>query len=132
VQLDTYERRLTKARANQCPCRCPRLSTPRKQGRAAAHELRDVHAASAAQRRELEDSRRESKMQKEQLAEAQEENIRHLACIVELEENLQVKASPVPTSDAENLEVEGVSCEGTLDVLSQVTIVPEAAASGTS
>ena len=84
------------------------------QDRAAAHELCDVHAASAAQRRE-------------QLAEAQEENIRHLVCIVELEENLQVKASPVPTSDAGNLEVEGVSCYDTLDVLAQVTTDLEAA-----
>jgi len=90
-------------------------------------KLRDVRATSAAQRRELKDARRESEMQREQLAEAQEENIRHLARIAELEEALQAKSSPIPTSDAEDLEIEGVSCDDILDVLAQVTIDLEAA-----
>ncbi len=89
-------------------------------------KLRDVRAASAAQRRELEDVRRESEMQSMQLAEAQEENLRHLLRIAALEEDLQAKSLPVSMGDAECLEV-GVSRDDILDVLAQVTIDLEAA-----
>lgn len=126
AQLDTYERRLINARANaHADARAYQLQERKIEQ--LRMKLRDVRAASAAQRRELEDARRESEMQREQLAEAQEENIRHLARIAELEEALPAKSSPVPTSDAEDLEVEGVSCDDILDVLAQVTIDLEAA-----
>jgi chromosome segregation ATPase len=126
AQLDTYERRLINARANaHADARAYQLQERKIEQ--LRMKLRDVRAASAAQRRELEDARRESEMQREQLAEAQEENIRHLARIAELEEALQAKSSQVPTRDAEDLEVEGVSCDDILDVLAQVTIDLEAA-----
>jgi chromosome segregation ATPase len=126
AQLDAYERRLTNARANaHADARAYQLQERKiEQLRL---KLRDVRAASAAQRRELEDSRRESEMQREQLAEAQGGNIRYLARIAELEGGLQAKSSPVPTSDADDLEYEGVSCDDILDVLAQVTIDLEAA-----
>lgn len=126
AQLDTYERRLTNARANaHADARSYQLQE--RKFEQLHMKLRDVRAASAAQRRELKDARRESEIQREQLAEAQEENIRHLARIAELEEALQAKSSLTPTSDAEDLEVEGVSCDDILDVLAQVTIDLEAA-----
>jgi len=126
AQLDAYERRLTNARANaHADARAYQLQERKIEQ---LHmKLRDVRAASAAQRRELENARRESEMQREQLVEAQEENIRQLARIAELEEASQAKSSPIPTSDAEDLEVEGVSCDDILDVLAQVTIDLEAA-----
>jgi hypothetical protein len=127
AQLDTYERRLTNARANaHADARAYQLQERKTEQ--LRMKLRDVRAASAAQRRELKDARRESEMQREQLAEAQEENIRHLARIAELEDALQAKSSPGSTSNAEVLEVEGVSCDDILDVLAQVTIDLEAAA----
>lgn len=127
AQLDAYERRLTNARANaHADARAYQLQERKIEQ--LRMKLRDVRAASAAQRRELKDARRESEMQREQLAEGQEENIRHLARIAELEEALQAKSSPAPTSDAEDLEVEGVSCDDILDVLALVTIDLEAAA----
>ncbi|KAF8498746.1 hypothetical protein F5888DRAFT_1691563 [Russula emetica] len=126
AQLDTYDRRLTNARANaHADARAYQLQERKIEQ--LRMKLRDVRATSAAQRRELKDARRESEMQREQLAEAQEENIRHLARIAELEEALQAKSSPIPTSDAEDLEIEGVSCDDILDVLAQVTIDLEAA-----
>ena len=127
AQLDTYERRLTNARANaHADARAYQLQE--RKNEQLRMKLRDVRAASAAQRRELEDARRESGMQREQLVEAQEEKTRHLARIAELEDALQAKSSPVPTSDTENFEVEVVSCDDILDVLAQVTIDLEAAA----
>lgn len=121
AQLDSYERRLTNARANaHADARAYQLQERKIEQ--LRMKLRDVRAASAAQRRELEDARRESEMQKEQLAEAREENIRNLARIAELEEALQAKSSPVPTSDAEDFEIGGVSCDDIMDVLAQVTI----------
>jgi chromosome segregation ATPase len=121
AQLDSYERRLTNARANaHADARAYQLQERKIEQ--LRMKLRDVRAASAAQRRELEDARRESEMQREQLAEAQEENIRNLARIAELEEALQAKSSPVPTSDVEDLEIGGVSCDDIMDVLAQVTI----------
>ena len=127
AQLESYERRLTNARANaHADARAYQLQERKIEQ--LRMKLRDVRAASAAQRRELENARRESEMQREQLAEAQEENIRHLARITELEEALQAKSSPVPTSDTEDLEIEGVSCDDIMDVLAQVTIDLEEAA----
>ena len=127
TQLDAYDRRLTNARANaHADARAYQLQERKiEQLRL---KLRDVRAASAAQRRELEGARRESEMQREQLAEAQEENIRHLARIAELEEALQAKSLPIPTSDMEDLEIGGVSCDDIMDVLAQVTIDLEEAA----
>lgn len=126
AQLDAYQRRLTNARANaHADARAYQLQERRiEQLRL---KLRDVRAASAAQRREIEDARRETEMQREQLVEAQEENIRHLARIAGLEEALEVNLSPVPTSDAEDHEVEGVSHDDILDVLVQVSNDLEAA-----
>lgn len=126
AQLDAYDRRLTNARANaHADARAYQLQERRiEQLRL---KLRDVRAASAAQRRELEDARRETEMQREQLVEAQEENIRHLARIAGLEEALEANLSPVPTSDAEDLEVEEVSRDDILDVLVQVSNDLEAA-----
>jgi hypothetical protein len=129
AQLDAYERRLTNARANaHADARAYQLQERKIEQ--LRMKLRDVRAASAAQRRELKDARRESEMQREQVAEAQEERIRHLARIAELEESeaLQAKSSPVPTSDAEDLEIGGVSCDDIMDVLTQVAIDLEAAA----
>jgi hypothetical protein len=127
AQLDTYDRRLTNARANAyADARAYQLQERKTEQ--LRMKLRDVRTTSAAQRRELEDARRESEMQRGQLAEAQEENIRHLARIAELEGALQAKSSPVPTSDTGDFEVEGVSCDDILDVLAQVTIDLEAAA----
>jgi predicted nucleic acid-binding Zn-ribbon protein len=127
AQLDAYERRLTNARANaHADARAYQLQERKIEQ--LRMKLRDVRAASGAQRQELKDVRRESEMQREQLAAAQEENIRHLARIAELEGALQAKSSPTPTSDAEDLEVEGVSCDDILDVLAQVTIDLEVAA----
>ena len=127
AQLNTYDRRLTNARANaHADARAYQLQE--RKNEQLRMKLRDVRAVSAAQRRELKDARRESEVQREQLAEAQEENIRHLAHIAELEVALQAKSLPVPTSDAEDFEVEGVSCDDILDVLAQVTIDLEAAA----
>ena len=126
AQLDAYDRRLTNARANaHADARAYQLQERKIEQ--LRMKLRDVRAASAAQRRELEDARRESEMQRERVAEAQEENTRHLARIAELEEALQAKSSPVPTTDSEGLEYEGVSCDDILDVLAQVTIDLEAA-----
>ena len=127
AQLDSYERRLTNARANaHADARAYQLQERKiEQLRL---KLRDVRAASATQRRELGDVRRESELQREQLAAAQEENIRNLARIAELEEALQAKSSPVPTNDAEDFEIGGVSCDDIMDVLAQVTIDLEEAA----
>ena len=118
-QLEIYERRLTNARANaHADARAYQLQERRiEQMRM---KLRDMRAASAAQRRALEDIGM-------QLEETQEENIRHLARIAELEEALQAKSSPVSTTDVEYHEFEGVSHDDILDVLARVTIDLEAA-----
>ena len=78
AQLDTFERRLTNARANAyADARAYQLQERKIEQ--LRMKLRDVRAASAAQRRELQDARRESGMQREQLAEVQEENNQALA-----------------------------------------------------
>ena len=117
-QLEIYERRLTNARANaHADARAYQLQERRiEQMRL---KLRDMRAASAAQRRALEDIGM-------QLGETQEENVRHLARIAELEEALQAKSSPVSTNDVEYPE-SGVSHDDIIDVLARVTIDLEAA-----
>src|SRR6266446_6081990 len=127
AQLEAYDRRLTNARANaHADARAYQLQERKIEQ--LRMRLRDARAASATQRRELEVVKHESEMQGIQLADAQEENVRHLARIADLEEALQAKSLPVSPSDAEYLEVEGVSRDDILDVLAQVTIDLEAAA----
>lgn len=126
TQLESFERRLTNARANAlADARVYQLQERKIEQ--LRMKLRDARAGSAAHRQALEDIRRESEMQRMELEETQEENARHLARIAGLEEALQAKSSPVSTSDAEYLEFGGVSCDDILDVLAQVTIDLEAA-----
>ena len=126
TQLESFERRLTNARANAlADARVYQLQERKIEQ--LRMKLRDARAGSAAHRQALEDIRRESEMQRMELEETQEENARHLARIARLEEALQAKSSPVSTSDAEFLEFGGVSCDDILDVLAQVTIDLEAA-----
>jgi hypothetical protein len=74
ARLDAYERHLTNARANaHADARAYQLQE--REIEQLRMKLRDVRAASVAQRRELEDAVRESEMQRGQLAEAQEESI---------------------------------------------------------
>jgi chromosome segregation ATPase len=121
-QFETYQRRLTNARANaHADARAYQLQDRKiEQLRV---KLRDVRAGSVAQRRELEDVKRESEMQKIQLAEAHGENLRHLARITELEEALQASAS-----DMEQSVYDGISQDDILDVLAQVAVDLEAIA----
>jgi chromosome segregation ATPase len=119
AQLEVYERRLTNARANaHADARAYQLQERKIEQ---MHmKLRDMRAASAAQRRALKDIG-------VQLEETQQENVRHLARIAELEEAPQAKSSPVSTSDVAYPEFEGVSRDDILDVLAKVTIDLEAA-----
>ena len=119
AQLEVYERRLTNARANaHADARAYQLQERKiEQMRMKLHDMR---AASAAQRRALEDIGA-------QLEETQQENVRHLARIAELEEAMQSKSSPVSTNDVAYPEFEGVSRDDILDVLARVTIDLDAA-----
>ena len=119
AQLEVYERRLTNARANaHADARAYQLQERKIEQ---MHmKLRDMRAASAAQRRALEDIG-------VQLEETQQENVRHLARIAELEEAPQAKSSSVSTSNVAYPEFEGVSRDEILDVLAQVTIDLDAA-----